>query len=193
MSEINPYQSPQAPSMPPVMSSTLQPMKGGLWREGNLLVMHKEATLPDRCVKSNQPCQRRLRRNLSWHHPAISLSILAGVLIYIILAAILTKKATIQIGLSDEWFSRRRRRIATAWVIVLAGLAMVVLGFSAQNYSVSPLLVFGGFISPLIGLIFGTLTARMVAPKRITDQYVWIKGVHPDFLAELPPMPQEAF
>ena len=39
------------------------------------------------------------------------------------------------------------------------------------------------------GALYGLIAARMVAPKRISDDYVWLKGVHPDFLAELPVWP----
>ena len=49
-----------------------------LWRQGNVLVMRKGSQLPARCVKSNQPTDRRLKRNLYWHHPAIYLTILFG-------------------------------------------------------------------------------------------------------------------
>jgi hypothetical protein len=31
----------------------------------------------------------------------------------------------------------------------------------------------------------------MVAPARITDDYVWLKGVNPAFLADLPEWPYE--
>jgi hypothetical protein len=36
-------------------------------------------------------------------------------------------------------------------------------------------------------IIYGLVASRLVAPTRITKDYVWLKGVHPDFLAELPP------
>jgi len=49
----------------------------GVWRSGSLLVMHRNARLPDRCVKTNSAENvRRLKRNLSWHHPGLYLWLL---------------------------------------------------------------------------------------------------------------------
>ena len=58
-------------------------------------------------------------------HPAISLTIVAGELIYVILALMLSKKATILIGLSDRWFAKRRRAMLIGWGMVLASLVMI--------------------------------------------------------------------
>ena len=41
----------------------------------------------------------------------------------------------------------------------------------------------------LAGFLGGLLMARVVVATRITDDYVWIKGVNPEFLAALPPFP----
>ena len=85
MSDVNPYASPSSTNQPPVLAAEV--VSQGLYCKGRVLVMHKRAVLPDRCVKSNQPAEgRRLRRNLYWHHPAIYLTILISLLIYIICA-----------------------------------------------------------------------------------------------------------
>jgi len=64
MSYVNPYASPfSADCVPPLV--TAQVVGEALYRQGKLLVMHKQAVLPDRCVKSNQPAHgRRLKRKL---------------------------------------------------------------------------------------------------------------------------------
>ncbi len=191
MSEINPYQSPQCPE-PLLAAELIEPAGGGVWREGKLLVMHKRATLPDRCVKSNQPAHgRRLKRNLYWHPWWVYFTILIHLLVYIILALVLRKHAVIHIGLSSEWFAKRRRATLIGWGSVVVALALVVTGVvmldghfetGIQMIAASPFPFFGG-------AIYGLVAARMVAPKRITNDYVWLKGVHPDYLAELPPWP----
>ena len=38
----------------------------GAWCDGSLLVMNKHSELPPRCVKTNQPTDRRLRRKLGF-------------------------------------------------------------------------------------------------------------------------------
>jgi hypothetical protein len=200
MSDINPYASP-SPFEDVVLADVADEANwaAGLWRKGNQLVMHKEAHLPARCVKSNQPIEgRRLKRKLTWFHPLIYLSLLAGVLIFAILAIVLQKKATVYIGLSPEWYRRRRRALWAGWIIGLFGLAILIgsiVVLSNSNDKDPPwaglLGLLFGIITGLVGAIYGSAGSRMVAPVRITDDYVWLKGVHPDFLADLPPWPYQ--
>src|SRR5687768_6515011 len=125
--DINPYAAPREETyVPPGHGLGASPF-AGLWRQGNVLVMHKMAPLPDICVKSNQPAARRLKRNLSWHHPAVFLIILFNWLIYIIVALIIRKKATIHIALSEQWFARRHRRMLFAWGAILLSVLLFVV------------------------------------------------------------------
>jgi hypothetical protein len=164
----------------------------GLWRKGRVLVMRKGVQLPARCVKSNVPAERRLKRSLYWHHPTIYLSILISILIYVILALILRKSATIYIGLSDEWFAKRHRAMLVGWLLFLASIAMLVAGIGMQDQSDAfPWLIAASPLVFLFGAIYGLLGARMVTAVRISDEYVWLKGVHPDFLADLPEWPYQ--
>jgi uncharacterized membrane protein len=156
--------------------------------------MHKAASLPDWCVKSNQPAYgRRLKRNLNWHHPMIALLVRISPLIYIIVALIVMKRATIHIGLSEAWFARRRQAILVAWGLILASIALFVAGAAFIDRAPEAgwlfLLAIGLFFG---GAIYGLVAARMVRPTRITDTHVWLKGVHPDFLAGLPELPPSA-
>ena len=68
MSEFNPYAAPRADVS---FGRTPAGDDAGVWKSGKLLVMTKDAALPDRCVRCNQPADGpRLRRNLSWHPAA---------------------------------------------------------------------------------------------------------------------------
>ena len=182
----NPYAPPQA--APPIVKYDQTEGKG-LWRKGNLLVMHKRATLPARCVKSNMPAERRLKRNLYWHHPAIYLSILIGPLIYIILALVLRKSATIHIGLSEAWFARRRTVMLISWLLGLASIAAFFIGIPLIEHDWAVWLIGLSPVVFLFGTLFGLLGARTVVAQRISDDYVWLKGVCPEFLDSLPHWP----
>jgi hypothetical protein len=46
-----------------------------------------------------------------------------------------------------------------------------------------------GFIGTLFAAIYGLTSCRLVHPKKITDEHIWLKGVHPEFLASLPAWP----
>jgi hypothetical protein len=172
------------------------------WRSGSLLVLQKGADLPDRCVKSNRPANgRRLKRRMAWHHGAIYLLLLVNLLVYAIVALIMQRKATVYIGLSDEWFAKRRRATLIGWLCVLAGAGLVVLGIYQLRSSFSGggltllqpetggWIIAAGFLVFFVGAIYGLLASRMVAPARITDTFVWIKGVCPEYLSELPQWP----
>lgn len=186
--EINPYQAP-------VVADLVNPEEffgdaPGFWRKGRLLVMEKHARFPDRCVKSNVPTSRRLTRNLSWHHPAIFLSILAGLLIYVVLALVLRQTARISIGLSDDWFAKRYRAIIVAWIVVLTSFAMIAIGIAGfEQNDFYPLFMTAGIFVFFGGAIYGLIASRMVAPARINATHVWLKGVCPEFLDQLPEWP----
>ena len=190
MSNANPYAAPQAAK--PFVDQFAPPAQGfpGLWREGNVLVMHKLAPLPNICLKSNEPATRRLKRKLQWHHPAVFLAIIPGLLIYAIIALIVMKRATLQVPLTDEWFARRRNRMLISWGMVGLSVLLVVLGImNADTTDWGPFLIFGGIFLGLASAIVGLLACRLFTPKRITDEYVWLKGVHPGFLERLPVWP----
>ncbi len=178
----NPYQSPQT-----VTTAKAVPPVGGLWQSGKLLVMRKDAQLPDRCVKSNEPATRRLKRSLAWHHPAVYFGLLVNILLYAILAMCMQKRATIHIALTDDWFSRRRRAMLIGWGSVLFSIGLFVLcaikvgDDSAFGWG----LLLGGVMF-FVGAIYGLFASRMVAASKIDDTHIWLKGVNRQVLADLP-------
>lgn len=181
--EINPYAAPV--SEPSAMTSG---QFGSIWREGKILVMRKGAELPDVCIKSNQPAGGyRLKRKLAWHHPAVGLTILINILLYIIIAALVSKRATVMIGLSPQWRSIRRRRIIIGWGGAISCIVMLFVGISfasnpAKNPEVGTVLTILGIIGAIGFAIYGLISARLIWPKKVDDQFVYIKGAHPDFL-----------
>lgn len=179
MSDFNPYAAPKSEVAP---QGKFLEGGDGIWRDGALLIMRKDAVLPDRCVKCNTPAEGlRLRRNLSWHPSGWYVLLLISIPIYVIAALIVRKTAKIEIGLCANHKSRRRRAIAVGWVLSLAGLGLLVYGISAEIGWV--LLI--GVVLLLGGLIYGLVGAQTVVPSRIDQQYVWLKKVHPDYLADL--------
>ena len=192
MSEINPYESPRDIE-PMVVAEPAEHEDGGVWRQGKLLVMHKRATLPDRCVKSNQPAHgRKLKRHLYWHHPLIYLAILACLLGYVVLVVVFQKDAVIHIGLSPERILRRRSMRLIAWILGIGSILLVVVGLASLR-PIGAIMALAGVVGFLVAVICEHLApSGTVSAKRITKDYVWLKGVHPDFLASLPEWPYPA-
>jgi len=147
--------------------------------------MSRDAELPLRCVKCNVPTHLRIKRKLSWHHPALYLIIIVALLIYLIVAMILRKSATVEIGLCDEHQAKRRRDVWITITLVVVGILgfALALGFEDVTY----LLL--GFVALIAALIYGIAVARVVAPAKIDDRFVWLTGINKQYLNELPQWP----
>ena len=159
------------------------PSSGNVWRYNKRLVTRNETVLPDRCVKCNAPANGfRLKRTLYWAHPAYLLLLLLNVLILIIVYLIVRKKAVVQIGFCDYHRTKRTRCIAAAWSCF--GLGIVLFICSAMFNSTALLVI--GLLVFIVGSITFGIMARTVAPTKIDKEYVWLSGVNPNYLAELP-------
>lgn len=157
-----------------------------VWRENKKLVMRREAQLPDRCIKCNEPAYGgRLKRKLSWHHPALYLLILVALLLYLLIALIVRKTATVEIPLCERHLAKRRRDLWISWTTVLAGLGGFFLAV-AFNDGVFALL---GSVLLLVGVIYTVIATRLVVPTRIDESYVWLTSVNADYLSSLPTFP----
>lgn len=187
---FNPYQAPTA--LAPQMHFASNPFEAGVWRQGDLLVMHKTARLPDRCLKTNEPTLTRFRQKLFWHHPAIYLLILVHVIIYVILANVLGHRATVEIGVVPERISWRRKVIAIAWLGILGSIAAFIGSFQFDPDAATGIfltLLLGGIFGALAFAIFGVVCSPIVRAKRIDHHYIWMKGVCPAYLNLLPEFP----
>jgi len=172
--------------------------RSGVWRDGKILVMSQGAELPYRCVKTNEPAETFLRRKLSWHPPAIFATILAGVLIYVILAMVLSKKADIRVPISHRIRKRRTMAIIVGWLASLGGVGLTILTCillaDSQNPAVKdalPFIVIGGIVFVIFSAVFSSSIASIVTPTKITDRHVWLRGVNADYLDLLPEWPGE--
>jgi predicted Zn finger-like uncharacterized protein len=155
-----------------------------VWRSGNKLVIHVNAVLPDRCVKTNQPSQgQRLKRNLYWHHPAFYLLLLLNAIIYLIVSLSVRKRATIEIGVSDAVMEKRKLAITAGWVLGLGGIAVFVLGLAYESLGV---LIPTGIVAFLVGIVWAMTGVNIVTPARIDGEYVWLRGINKEYLAALP-------
>ena len=158
----------------------------GVWRSKSTLVMSQGAVLPDRCIKCNEPAHGvRLKRKLTWHHPAIYLLILVAVLVYLIVSLILRKRATVEIGLCERHLAIRRRNMLITWLLFLLAVAGFVMAVVAEDGTY----VLVGAILLLGAIIYGLVVVRVVSPSKIDDKFVWLRGVNKNYLSQLPQWP----
>ena len=169
--------TPEQPYFPPPSHNF-----NTVWRSDALLVMTKQASLPDRCVKCNAPTTTHLRRKLQWHHPALYLVILVSILVYWIVAMVVRKTATVNLGLCKEHFESRK--LSMIITVLLAFVAFLTCTAGVQFES--PLLFIVGFGLVVAAVVYGSITIRVVTPTKIDEHFVWIKGVDPSYLQEFP-------
>lgn len=155
---------------------------GSVWRKNSVLIMTRHALLPDRCIKCNDPAERKLKRNLSWHHPALYLVIFAGALFYVLVALILRKTATIEVGLCENHSALRRRDIIITWILGLLSVGSFFLAAQLEDLS----FVGTGVLLILSAVIYGIVRVRVVTPTKIDENLIWLKGFDRNYLADFP-------
>ena len=155
-----------------------------IWRDGKFLVAASDTVLPDRCVKCNAPAQGlRMTKKFYWHPPAFYLLICAGVLIYAIVALIVRKKSILHLGICQEHRKRRTRSIAITWLTVGIALLMIVIAAASETGGLALI----GILLLLGAMIFGIVATQLVVPTKIdSESVIWLKGVSPSYLENLP-------
>lgn len=103
-------------------------------------------------------------------------------LIYVILAMVLSKSATIHVGLCETHAATRKRDILITWALVLVSFGCFYLAAAAEEIT----LLFVGVMLLLGAVIYGVVRARVVAPQKIDDHYVWLTGINGDYLMQFP-------
>lgn len=168
-------------------------VRNEIYQAAGVLIMHKNAVLPNRCVKSNEPTEERLKRSLYWHHPGFYLLILFNLVIYAIVALIIRKSAVIQVPLSQPFKRRRIRNMLIAWSSVLLAIGCLVVGLAiVDSRAQQPIGVVFIILFPvllLFGALFGLYGCRVVYAKKIDEHFVWLGGVSKDFQQSFPAWP----
>ena len=148
--------------------------------------MSKNARLPNKCVKCNEPADAPpLKRRLTWHHPAFYLIIFVALLIYVIVALVVRQTANVEVGLCEKHKAKRKRDILITWSLVLLGVVGFALAIVASdgNYALLGLLLL------LVGTVYGIVNTRIVNATRIDKDFVFLSGVNKDYLDQLPQWP----
>ncbi len=180
MSQINPYAPPLAPIEPRAEMNTATP---GLWRDGTMVVVERDAVFPARCVKCNAPvpASRMRERNFYWHTPALYLLVLLNLLIYAIVALAVRKRVAYRVGLCERHVRRRGFFIALAWSWVPAAL---VLPFMTQDIDLFSMVLLGAIMTTLVGII----ECRVMLARGINERTVRFSGCGKAFVDSLPPI-----
>jgi len=154
----------------------------GYWRDGKRVVLDRNAVLPDRCIKCNEPANG-FRRTAKLTYVPTSRELLFGAWAYLS-----AKRAQIEIGLCER--HRRSRAVTVALGSLAVILASIIVFTQVRATDVTlPLLATAGLIGGVIGLSYAAVAGRLVRAAKITDTHIWLKGAGEPFLASLPDAP----
>lgn len=163
-----------------------------VWRSGRELVTPRDVTFPQRCMKCNEPAEGApLKRSLYWHSPWLYIALLANILIYVILASMLRKTGVAFVSLCPAHRAARRKLIALSWIAGLGGLFLIGEGLTI-NSDQGIWIFLGGIVVSLAAVFFGMSRARLILPKKIDENRMFLKGCGEPFLASFPEWPGTA-
>jgi hypothetical protein len=154
----------------------------GYWRDGKRVAMDRNAVLPDRCFKCDEPANG-YRRSVKLTHVATGTELMVGAIAYAF-----AKYARVEVGLCER---HRRSAAVNIALVSLAVLGLSIFVFTQVQATdiVLPLLATVGLIGGVIGLLYAAVGTRLVRATQITDTHVWLKGAGEPFLASLPDAP----
>ena len=152
------------------------------WRDGNRIVMDRNATLPDRCLKCNEPANGFRRSERLTYIPTTQ-QLMLGVWSYLD-----AKRAPVEIGLCDR---HRTSRPLTIALISAAAVAFSIFEATQLRPSnvILPMLAALAFIGGCVGLVYALYPRSVVRAADMTATHLWLKGGGEQFLASLPNAP----
>lgn len=183
MDEMNPYAPPKSLELE---ETRLAEHINAAWREGRLLRVRKDAVLPDRCLKCNEPAEGyQFKRSLTWASPYYAVLILCGVLIFVLVYLVMSRRGKVTVGLCPLHRRKRKRAMMWGWLSVLAAIVSIIaVGVVPEQFA--PVAVGSGVLLLLAGLIGGMLGSRILVPVRIDKHFIWLSKVSPAYLATFP-------
>lgn len=159
--------------------------------EIRLHLREADGDLPDVCMLCAEPATAVRTKNMQWCPPWVGVLLLAGLLPYVIVALILTKRARVQGPFCDEHKGHWLNRTLMIWgSLVLVGLielgVLVIFVATTGNNDQSPIGGFaclGGMLLLLAWVIFIIILQNTaIRPREITDKEIVLKGVSDGFV-----------
>jgi hypothetical protein len=143
------------------------------------------AVLPPLCVKCGAPADgKTVTKTFYWHSPVIYLTILLGLLIYVIVALVVRKSIKVGVPLCAQHAQRRSIAVTLAWVLPLIGIAdAFVLPQFHVDGGVIALITFALILA---GLVTWLVVANPIRPAMIDAMRGEFTGACAAFLERIP-------
>lgn len=143
--------------------------------------------MPERCVRCNDHISGYsaggfARQKYRWHNPLVYIALISP-LIYLILAAVLSQTATVDIPLCHRHLEDRK---TTGKSLLFAGIAATIafIFFIAMDFGGFAALI---FLAALIGLPLAyNYFYKPLQVSKIENDYVYLKGANDEYISNLP-------
>lgn len=154
------------------------------YRDQKRLVFRKGVMWPSQCIKTNKPLQEneKVRKKIYWNIPYLALLVFVSPFIYILVALLTRKQYEDFFPICSEFNKKRKLHVFFGVIVMLLGF--VLFGIAAAEESLIVLMAPASLI--VLGSIIFLIMKRLIVPTKISENFVWIKGVNKDFLMSLP-------
>ena len=142
--------------------------------------------LPPPCVKCGAPANGKpVTKTFSWHHPALYLVALVGLVIYVIVAMIVRKSIRLTVPLCASHAQKRSMAVILSWVIPLIGVAdAFILPNLGMDGGVAVLITIACLLT---GLIIWAVVSYPIRPRYIDQYRAEFTGLCEAYLQQFPP------
>jgi hypothetical protein len=170
--DLNPYASPEC--VDPLPTDVF-----GAWRDGSMLVIHKQTNLPRVCVVTGKPAAGARDQLLVWKSPGEFLSRQTHLMVP------LCRKEL-------ERYKLARRLILSGWLLTGGAVALGVLRLilltndplTRQILTSLAVLTGGaGLVAWLVGVAINQIPLSVAMGR---GDHIWLAGAHREFLNRLP-------
>lgn len=199
LGEINPYAPSHLPQpVIPATAAANQPLGGlnGLWRKGNLIVVHPQGEMPQICIKTGNKGDKWVKQQLTWYPKWALIGLLGGVFPLLVLVLIFQKKRDLSPWLCQEEYDRRSRFRIVGFSTIFGGIALVIGAIAVGvnmpgdvGVALAVLTLITGVVGTIVGLVIAGPLTNLLRAKKITTEYALIKGAKEPFLQNLEEFP----
>ena len=166
---VNPYAPPTAQGQP-MSSATMD-----FYREGDDLVVRKESSLPDICLRTGEPTGGRMRtKKLSWIPPWTVVVFVLIRIIGIICMLVARKTANVTFALSEQAEAKRKQGLQIGFGVAGVGLVLVIAGVALESDGGVGAALVGG-IALFVGLILAAVLHRPYQLRKMAGDYVYLR------------------
>lgn len=180
MDENNPYSTPKT-------DLVNRSDSGQVSRHKKNIIFDSEAPLPPRCIICNEGTDKFEELKLSHVNPWWYLLVLFNLLIFLIVAAFVSKRFIVGVPICELHWKKHKNRKKVAWIAFLVALILFLTGLflSFDQENTQGILLTSGLALTLVAIITG-FSARLLYISKRKGSTLWVRGCKPGFLDSLP-------